>query len=168
MNQPHEIRPDLHDGIDRKVLAKLRARFLQLNQGRLERAMEGLSTRQQQVLTLLPLLFHVNHPLLPGYVSGSTPAGVSGFEPSADLVAEGQRLARSFSYKTRLGNPHRPIHGLFLMGSLGSLAQAEQSDMDLWVCHALAWPKARAKNCSANASCSKPGRPAWAPKRIFS
>ena len=136
MNQPHEIRPDLHDGIDRKVLAKLRARFLQLNQGRLERAMEGLSTRQQQVLTLLPLLFHVNHPLLPGYVSGSTPAGVSGFEPSADLVAEGQRLARSFSYKTRLGNPNRPIHGLFLMGSLGSLAQAEQSDMDLWVCHA--------------------------------
>ncbi|MGF6391810.1 class I adenylate cyclase [Pseudomonas plecoglossicida] len=136
MNQPHEIRPDLHDGIDRKVLAKLRARFLQINQGRFERAMEGLSSRQQQVLTLLPLLFHVNHPLLPGYVSGSTPAGVSGFEPSADLVAEGQRLARSFSYKTRLGNPHRPIHGLFLMGSLGSLAQAEQSDMDVWVCHA--------------------------------
>ncbi|WP_286912085.1 MULTISPECIES: class I adenylate cyclase [unclassified Pseudomonas] len=136
MNHPHEIRPDLDDGIDRKVLAKLRARFLQLNQGRLERAMEGLSTRQQQVLTLLPLLFHVNHPLLPGYVSGSTPAGISGFEPAAGLVAEGQRLARSFTYKTRLGNPHRPIHGLFLMGSLGSLAQAEQSDMDLWVCHA--------------------------------
>lgn len=136
MNHPHEIRPDLDDGIDRKVLAKLRARFLQLNQGRLERAMEGLSTRQQQVLTLLPLLFHVNHPLLPGYVSGSIPAGISGFEPAAGLVAEGQRLARSFTYKTRLGNPHRPIHGLFLMGSLGSLAQAEQSDMDLWVCHA--------------------------------
>ncbi|MDZ3994358.1 class I adenylate cyclase [Pseudomonas sp. Teo4] len=136
MNHPHEIRPDLDEGIDRKVLAKLRARFLQVNEGRLQRAMDGLSTRQQQVLTLLPLLFHVNHPLLPGYVSGSTPAGVSGFEPNAELVAEGQRLARSFSYRTRLGNPHRPIHGLFLMGSLGSLAQAEQSDMDLWVCHA--------------------------------
>ncbi|WDY57857.1 class I adenylate cyclase [Pseudomonas sp. PSKL.D1] len=136
MNHPHEIRPDLDEGIDRKVLAKLRARFLHLNQGRLQRAMDGLSTRQQQVLTLLPLLFHVNHPLLPGYVSGATPAGVSGFEPDAELVAEGQRLARSFTYKTRLGNPNRPIHGLFLMGSLGSLAQAEQSDMDLWVCHA--------------------------------
>jgi len=132
----HEIRPDLDEGIDRKVLATLRARFLLLNKGRLQRAMDGLSTRQQQVLTLLPLLFHVNHPLLPGYVSGSTPAGISGFEPDAELVAEGQRLARSFTYKTRLGNPNRPIHGLFLMGSLGSLAQAEQSDMDLWVCHA--------------------------------
>src|SRR5690606_8185703 len=101
------------------------------NQGRLERAMEGLSTRQQQVLTLLPLLFHVNHPLLPGYVSGNTPAGVSGFEPDVQLLAEAQRLARSFTHKARHGNPPRPIHGLFLMGSLGTLAQAEQSDMDL-------------------------------------
>jgi len=56
MNHPQEIRPDLDEGIDRKVLATLRARFLTLNQGRLQRAMEGLSTRQQQVLTLLPLL----------------------------------------------------------------------------------------------------------------
>ncbi|MFP5428789.1 MAG: class I adenylate cyclase, partial [Gammaproteobacteria bacterium] len=136
MNHPHEIRPDLDEGIDRKVLAKLRARFLLINNGRLERAMDGLSTRQQQVLTLLPLLFHVNHPLLPGYVSGNTPAGVSGFEPEPELVAEAQRLARSFTHKPRLGNAPRPIHGLFLMGSLGTLAQAEQSDMDLWVCHA--------------------------------
>ncbi|WP_449430612.1 class I adenylate cyclase [Pseudomonas putida] len=136
MNLRQEIRPDLDQGIDRKELVKLRARFLQLNQGRLLRAKEGLSTRQQQVLKLLPLLFHVNHPLLPGYVSGSTPAGVSGFAPAAELVAEAQRLARSFTYKPRHGNPPQPIHGLFLMGSLGSLAQAEQSDMDLWVCHA--------------------------------
>lgn len=76
-----EIRPDLNEGIDRKVLSQLRKRFLTLNEGRLARANEGLSTRQQGVLTLLPLFFHVNHPLLPGYVSGTTPAGVSGYEP---------------------------------------------------------------------------------------
>src|SRR5471032_1915908 len=136
MTRTHEIRPDLDEGIDRKVLSQLRARFLKLNEGRMARAMEGLSTRQQAVLTLLPLFFHVNHPLLPGYVSGSTPAGVSGYEPEAHALAEAQRLTRSFSYKTRHGNPPRPIHGLFLMGSLGTLAQAEQSDMDMWVCHA--------------------------------
>lgn len=113
MNSPHEIRPDLEQGIDRKELAKLRARFLHLNQGRLERAREGLSTRQQQVLTALPLLFHVNHPVLPGYVSGTTPAGVSGFEPGPDLLAEAQRLARSFTYKPRHGTAPQPIHGLF-------------------------------------------------------
>ena len=136
MPHTHEIRPDLDEGIDRKVLSQLRARFLKLNEGRMARAMEGLSTRQQLVLNLLPLFFHVNHPLLPGYVSGATPAGLSCYEPDPQALAEAQRLTRSFSYKPRHGNPPRPIHGLFLMGSLGTLAQADQSDMDVWVCHA--------------------------------
>jgi adenylate cyclase class 1 len=136
MTRTQEIRPDIDEGIDRKVLAQLRARFLKVNSGRLDRAMQGLSTRQQLVLKLLPLLFHVNHPLLPGYVSGLTPAGLSGYEPDDELLSEAQRLTRSFVYKARRGNPPMPIHGLFLMGSLGTVAQAEQSDMDVWVCHA--------------------------------
>jgi adenylate cyclase class 1 len=136
MTRTQEIRPDIDDGIDRKVLTQLRARFLTVNQGRLQRAMQALSTRQQLVLKLLPLLFHVNHPLLPGYVSGLTPAGLSGFEPDDELLAETQRLTRSFAYKPYRGKQALPIHGLFLMGSLGTVAQAEQSDMDLWVCHA--------------------------------
>ncbi|WP_263143942.1 class I adenylate cyclase [Pseudomonas sp. RIT-PI-AD] len=140
MTRNQEIRPDIDDGIDRKQLAQLRARFLKVNAGRLQRTFQALSTRQQLVLKLLPLLFHVNHPLLPGYVSGTTPAGLSGFEPDDELLSEAQRLTRSFAYKARRGNPlggkpSMPIHGLFLMGSLGTVAQAEQSDMDVWVCH---------------------------------
>ena len=141
MSRTEEIRPDIEDGIDRKVLTQLRARFLKLNQGRLQRAMQALSTRQQLVLKLLPLLFHVNHPLLPGYVSGLTPAGLSGFEPDDELLSEAQRLTRSFAYKPYRGKQTLPIHGLFLMGSLGTVAQAEQSDMDLWVCHAPGLPE---------------------------
>ncbi|AYC34794.1 class I adenylate cyclase [Pseudomonas cavernae] len=136
MTHREEIRPDIDDGIDRKVLAQLRARFLRVNGGRLQRAMQALSTRQQLVLKLLPLLLHVNHPLLPGYVSATTPAGLCGYEPDADTLAEAQRLTRSFTYKARRGHPALPLHGLFLMGSLGTVAQAELSDMDLWVCHA--------------------------------
>ncbi|MDC6379163.1 class I adenylate cyclase [Pseudomonas graminis] len=135
MTRSSEIRPDLDEGIDRKVLAQLRSRFLALSESRLARAYEGLSPRQQSVLSLLPLFFHVNHPLLPGYVSGSTPAGVSHYEPDAQALAEAQRLTRSFSYKPRRVNPPQPIHGIFLMGSLGTLAQADQSDMDVWICH---------------------------------
>jgi adenylate cyclase class 1 len=135
MKRNFEIRPDLDEGIDRKVLTQLRARFLALNEGRLARANEGLSSRQQSVLTLLPLFFHVNHPLLPGYVSGSTPAGVSSYEPDPQALTEAQRLTRSFSYKPRRGTAPDPIHGIFLMGSLGTLAQADQSDMDVWICH---------------------------------
>ena len=136
MTRTQEIRPDIDDGIDRKVLTQLRGRFLKVNSGRLARTVQALSTRQQLVLKLLPLLFHVNHPLLPGYVSSRTPAGLSGFEPDDTLLGEAQRLTRSFTYKPYRGNAALPIHGLFLMGSLGTVAQAEQSDMDLWVCHA--------------------------------
>lgn len=130
-----EIRPDLDEGIDRKVLSHLRNRFLTLNAGRMSRANEGLSPRQQSVLAMLPLFFHVNHPLLPGYVSSTTPAGVSNYEPATQALLEAQRLTRSFCYKQRRGGPPQPIQGIFLMGSLGTLAQADQSDMDVWVCH---------------------------------
>ncbi|WP_213878219.1 class I adenylate cyclase [Pseudomonas sp. dw_358] len=135
MTREHEIRPNLDEGVDREVLAKLRARFMKLNDGRMARAVEGLSTRQQLVLKLMPLLFHVNHPLLPGYVSGATPAGISRYEPEAEELAELQRLTRSFSYRARPASAPRPIQGLFLMGSLGTLAQDEHSDLDVWVCH---------------------------------
>lgn len=129
-----EIRPILEEGIDRKELVALRARFLSLNAGRLARTRLGMSARQQTVLTLLPLLFHVNHPILPGYVTAATPAGLAGFNPSAEALNEAQRLSRSFSYKPVRGKPPE-ILGLFLMGSLGTVAQEEQSDLDVWVCH---------------------------------
>lgn len=130
-----KIQPILEEGIDRKVLATLRARFLQINAARIERALLGLSSRQQQVFRLLPLLFHVNHPLLPGYVSAATPAGLSGFEPDSELLGEAQRLARSFAYKPLRHRPPQPILALFAMGSLGTVAQDESSDLDVWVCH---------------------------------
>ena len=169
MTRTHEIRPDLDEGIDRKVLSQLRARFLKLNEGRLGRALEGLSPRQQSVLTLLPLFFHVNHPLLPGYVSGSAPAGLSNYEPDANVLAEAQRLTRSFSYKPRHGsNPPRPIHGLFLMGSLGTLAQADQSDMDVWVCHAPDLSESELSELSKKCQLLEAWPRARAPRRISS
>src|SRR5690606_11375072 len=81
------------------------------------------------------LLLHVNHPILPGYISATTPAGLAGFEPNAEQLAEAQRLTRSFAYKPLRIQPPQPILGLFLMGSMGTLAQAEESDLDVWVCH---------------------------------
>ncbi|MGE4404801.1 class I adenylate cyclase [Pseudomonas sp.] len=135
MIRTQKIHPILEEGIDRKVLATLRTRFLAVNGQRLDRALQAMSTRQQQVLKLLPLLFHVNHPILPGYVSATAPAGLAGFEPDAEQLAEAQRLSRSFAYKPLRGKPPQPILGLFLMGSLGTVAQDEHSDLDVWVCH---------------------------------
>ena len=130
----HLSAPALNEGTGRQVLQQLRGRFLSVNQGRLARAMEGLAPRQQALLNLLALFFHINHPLLPGYVSACTPAGVSGYEPDTTTLAAARHLIRDFSCSMGNSCPSQPIHGLFLMGSLGTLAQTDQSDMDVWIC----------------------------------
>lgn len=89
------IRPVIEEGVDRKDLSRIRQRFLQLSRSRLQRAGQSLSVRQQQVLRLLPLLLHVNHPLLPGYVTATTPSGLQGYQPAPELIREAQGLARS-------------------------------------------------------------------------
>ena len=126
--------PALNQRTERQVLQQLRGRFLRVNQGRLARAVEGLAPRQQALLNLLALLFHINHPLLPGYVSDCTPAGVSGYKPDALALASARYLVHDFSCSMGSACQSQPIHGLFLMGSLGTLAQTAQSDMDVWVC----------------------------------
>lgn len=124
----------LDDGVDRKALKLIKQRFLQVNEARLARTKSALDTRQQIFLELLPLLFHVNHPMLPGYVSHQTPAGLSEYTPSKTDLERAQRLARSFNYH-REPNLRRRIHSIFLMGSCGTIAQSESSDFDIWLCH---------------------------------
>lgn len=131
---------DIHnidDGVDRKQLTQLKQRFLHLNQVRHARTSAALPERQQQFLHLLPLLFHVNHPMLPGYVSHSTPAGVYRYSPDSEQLRLAKVLARSFQYNRDLTEKHYSIDALFLMGSVGTIAQSDASDLDIWVCHSL-------------------------------
>jgi adenylate cyclase class 1 len=123
------------DGVDRKRLRQLKQRFMGVNQARLARARSSLDARQLVFLDVLPLLFHSNHPMLPGYVSHQTPHGVSDYTPSKIDITRAQRIARSFNF---VRQPHmkRRIHSLYLMGSCGTVAQSERSDFDIWVCHA--------------------------------
>ncbi len=125
--------PDLalDDGIDFKAVAQ---RFRRLNTARLARARNGIGERQRVVLDLLPLLFHVNHPMLPGYAGGETPVGVAGYEPDEAALEAARRIARSLDLR-RPRSHHEPILSLFLMGSAGTVAQSESSDFDIWLCH---------------------------------
>ena len=105
-----------------------------VNEGRLARTRLALNRQQQVFLDLLPLLFHVNHPMLPGYVSHQTPCGVAGYEPEKADIQRAQRLARSFNYRRQPTMLHQ-IHALYLMGSCGTVGQSSASDLDIWLCH---------------------------------
>ncbi len=112
----------------------LEKRFFALNRARLWRVRETLRPRQWDFLQLLPLLFHVNHPMLPGYVCNDAPAGVSGYTPSRRAFEAARRISRSFPTKRRALR-HYDIYSLFLTGSAGTVAYSDDSDLDIWVCH---------------------------------
>ena len=126
---------DIEEGLDRKQLNFLRQRFLQINQTRFERSCQSLTERQQQFLTLIPLLFHVNHPLLPGYISNQVPCGVMHYLPQKYEIQLAKGFARSFHCPKELAIKQPSIDALFVMGSPGTIAQNEISDLDLWICH---------------------------------
>lgn len=112
----------------------IKQRFLLLNRERLRRAQESMRERQQNFLDLLPLLFHVNHPILPGFVSSEGAVGVSDYRPTKRALLAAKKIAMSFDYK-RKALARYDIDSLFLMGSGGTVAYSQKSDFDIWLCH---------------------------------
>ncbi len=134
MPQPQPVKHQaIEDGLDRIHITELRKRFLQINFDRMLRTRNALHHRQEVFLDVLPLLFHCNHPMLPGFVSHATPAGVSGYKPSKQDVAAGKSLARSFCNTG--GHQGENIWGIYIMGSVGTLAHTTHSDFDVWLCY---------------------------------
>ncbi len=111
----------------------VRERFVALNEARLERAKSMLRPRQRDVLELLPLLFHLDHPGLPGHQGTRLPCGIYNYRPSEAVQAAATRLLGAAGSKSP--PPRRmDIEALFLMGSAGSIAFSSRSDLDVWLC----------------------------------
>ncbi len=130
------IRPDLsgkHVCLDE--LQSVIARFIQLNQSRLQRIQSFLKPEQRIFLDLLPLLFHQNNASLPGFVSFDTVAGIANYAPSEYTHTQAKSITENYTFHCpMLENP--PLLGLYLMGSVSSIAFAQHSDIDIWLCHA--------------------------------
>ncbi|MET0056586.1 MAG: hypothetical protein ABW108_17390, partial [Candidatus Thiodiazotropha sp. 6PLUC10] len=98
---PDTQRISFDDGISRKELNAVQQRFLRLHKQRLRRIYQELRPSQQEFLNLLPLLFHINHPMLPGFVSSDTVTGIPDYTPSKVALETAAKLSRSFKYKKR-------------------------------------------------------------------
>ncbi|MGD8939736.1 MAG: class I adenylate cyclase [Gammaproteobacteria bacterium] len=117
--------------LDIKTIKK---RFLDINRERLRRTQNALRWKQRDFLDVLPIFFHINHAMLPGYVSKNTPAGVSQYTPTKKGVDAVNQISKSFTYKRRALRTYE-IQSIFIMGSVGTIAQSEKSDFDIWICH---------------------------------
>ncbi len=84
---------------------------------------------------MIPLLFHLSHPLLPGYCGAETAYGIADYSPTRGALAAARRLVRSFKQDAHVLRKFA-IRGMYLMGSAGTVAYTRDSDLDIWVCHA--------------------------------
>ncbi|MGD2119170.1 MAG: class I adenylate cyclase [Chromatiales bacterium] len=125
---------DFEQGFGRKELNKIRRRFNALHMQRLKLLEDELSRHQRDFLTLLPLLLHINHPALPGYISSEVPAGLPDYHPDRQTLLIAKKYSRSIEYKKRALRKI-PLQGLYLMGSVGTIGQTAESDLDFWLCH---------------------------------
>lgn len=112
----------------------VKKRFLLLNRERLRRGEDCMRANQRDFLDFLPLLFHINHPSLPGYVSKNAPCGICDYAPSKRALTAAKKYIHRFEYKNR-ALPRYDILSMFLMGSSGTVAYSKKSDFDIWLCH---------------------------------
>lgn len=115
-------------------LAFTKKRIDQLNAYRIERTMSSNNQNYAHVFSLLPLLIHLNHPTLPGYVENA-PQGIWKFE----LSDYQKHSLMSYSFDQALSEYHLKnqthFDALYCMGSTGSITQTSISDLDLWLCY---------------------------------
>jgi len=112
----------------------IRERFLNLNKERIQRTQQLMLPTQRDLIELLPLLFHVNNPALPGYIDENVPAGIFSFILDDKLLGAARRQWGRLELSKR-GLWSADIDAIFLMGSCGSVAFNRKSDFDVWLCH---------------------------------
>ncbi|MBU0994807.1 MAG: class I adenylate cyclase [Proteobacteria bacterium] len=114
-------------------------RFLEYNNRRFELAMDSFVSGQREMFELIPLMIHANYIPVPVDVPekkqkiSNAPFGIKHYYPSNHV--------RLLAYKffnvdvpavTKINT--YAIEGLYTIGSVGSIAQTPDSDIDYWVC----------------------------------
>ena len=110
-------------------------KFIRQNRYSLITAFDIFKPRQADLFQIIPYLLHENI-VLPGIKNNfhpKTPHGIFDYHPGPEII---ETIARYAPGKKNLAGlqQHPAIEGLFTIGSIGSVAQANDSDIDYWVC----------------------------------
>ena len=124
---------DTPDAVARRICWAQRL-YTAYNISRIREMLRYLPPRGLELFEAVPLLLHLDHPQLPGYRQGRpAPHGIWRFHRSGYLKRGAARFGLALS-SLRPWIPAAPaIRGLYVMGSVGTLAQTQGSDLDYWV-----------------------------------
>ena len=125
-------------GFDLLVLTeetdRRREAFIEYNRRRTELALDTLHPKQRDLFELIPFVIHSNLKLLPtDNPIRNAPSGIFGYFPGRKILQLARKyfiIDESISF---LDKGHH-IEGLFTIGSIGTIAQSADSDIDYWVC----------------------------------
>ena len=110
------------------------AKFLKQNKLSLLAAFDIFKPEQADFFQLLPLLIHENIAMPEtSKIPSCTPCGVADYLPSREVERVGRQYLGGANVIVRR-HPDPRILAVYSMGSVGSLAQTAQSDIDYWVC----------------------------------
>ncbi len=109
-------------------------KFLNQNQLSLLVALDIFQPAQADLFQIVPFLIHENI-AFPGFkdIPEQTPHGICDFVPSIET----QKILKKYiNQEKTVAMPcqNHAVEGLFTIGSTGSIAQTEDSDIDWWVC----------------------------------
>ena len=114
-------------------IRRLRDKADQFNRLRIQSAQILMNENEVNVFQTFPLLFHFNHPTLPGYIDADVPAGIHQYQ----ITDQHQQLLKRFLHVDISNNNEKSpdLFGLYAMGSTSSVGQSSESDFDIWICY---------------------------------
>ncbi|MBF0100590.1 MAG: class I adenylate cyclase [Desulfobacterales bacterium] len=118
-----------------------RKKFIQYNSFRKKLFSEAAPEDSKYILYLLPWLLSVNHPNCPGYVPKiDKHFRVFNVDQESEIREMEENFKRRFGIETvgSLMVPYKQyclIHGLYTIGSVGTIGQTTYSDCDIWLCY---------------------------------
>jgi len=143
----HQLKPEDMPEFDANLLSKLNMlifgeffhygemKFFRQNRYSLITAFDIFKPKQADLFQIIPYLLHENF-ALPGIKNEfdkKTPHGIHDYHPDPETLEVISKYARGKKYVLE-PLQEAAIEGLFTMGSIGSVAQADASDIDYWVC----------------------------------
>ena len=115
-------------------IKKIQERYEELNTKRIKNALAMMSEQGRSIFSLVPLMLHYNHPLIPGFLEGDVPHGIYKFKPNAHQLQFLTTLSQASGKFSGFRTSDESILALYCMGSTSSIGQGIRSDVDYWVC----------------------------------
>lgn len=125
---------------DKQSMVIRLGRVMRYNRNRIERAKALFNEKKRPLFDCIPFLLQINHPEFPGYVDNpELPYGLLYYGFNRDiqvsLIKVFPKLHSVIADPKGFWPKKSAIESLSLMGSIGTIAQTEKSDLDYWVCY---------------------------------